>query len=121
MSPVRTQLRAVGDARAARRPRRSVAPFDRDDVHGLLIGLLSSAQHSIVVNMFGYNDEELNEIIEDKLKDEHIYVQMSLDRRQASGVHEREILRGWNNEAFGNSIAIGTSSVRNAISHLKIV
>src|SRR6266545_7934408 len=148
MSPARTQLRAVGDARAARRPRRSVAPFDwddlaqckaegrflhgypadertfyapRDDVHGLLIGLLSSAQHSIVVNMFGYNDEELNEVIEDKLTDEHIYVQMSLDRRQASGVHEREILRGWNNEAFGNSIAIGTSSVRNAISHLKLV
>ena len=27
----------------------------------------------------------------------------------------------WSNDGFGNSIAIGTSSVHNAISHLKIV
>ncbi len=46
---------------------------------------------------------------------------MSLDRSQASGVHEKQILAKWNNDAFGNSIAIGTSSVHNAISHLKIV
>jgi phosphatidylserine/phosphatidylglycerophosphate/cardiolipin synthase-like enzyme len=71
----------------------------RDNVHGVLVALLQSAQHSIVVNMYGYDDTELNSIIEGKLADEHIYVQMSLDR----------------------SIAIGTSSVHNAISHLKIV
>jgi phosphatidylserine/phosphatidylglycerophosphate/cardiolipin synthase-like enzyme len=93
----------------------------RDDVHGLLVVLLGSAQHSIVVNMFGYDDDELNNIIQSKLTDEKIFVQMSLDRSQASGVHEKEILAKWNNNAFGNSIAIGTSSVHNAISHLKIV
>src|SRR5262249_24296355 len=59
--------------------------------------------------------------IKDKLSDEKVYVQMSLDRSQASGVHEKQILAQWGNEAFGNSIAIGTSSVHNAISHLKIV
>jgi len=26
----------------------------RDNVHGLLVALLGSAQHSVVVNMFGY-------------------------------------------------------------------
>jgi len=93
----------------------------RDDVHGLLVALLGSAQHSIVVNMFGYDDDELNNIIQSKLADEKIFVQMSLDRSQASGVHEKEILAKWDNNAFGNSIAIGTSSVHNAISHLKIV
>jgi len=93
----------------------------RDDVHGLLVALLGSAQHSIVVNMFGYDDDELNNIIQGKLTDDKIFVQMSLDRSQASGVHEKEILAKWNNDAFGNSIAIGTSSVHNAISHLKIV
>ena len=93
----------------------------RDDVHGLLVVLLGSAQHSIVVNMFGYDDDELNKIIQGKLADEKVYVQMSLDRSQASGVHEKQILAQWNNNAFGNSIAIGTSSVHNAISHLKIV
>jgi phosphatidylserine/phosphatidylglycerophosphate/cardiolipin synthase-like enzyme len=93
----------------------------RDHVHDLLVALLSSAQHSIVVNMFGYDDDELNKIIQGKLADEHVYVQMSLDRSQASGVHEKQILASWANDAFGNSIAIGTSSVHNAISHLKIV
>lgn len=93
----------------------------RDDLHGLLASLLGSAQRSIVVNMFGYDDDELNAIIQDKLEDPCVYLQMSLDRRQAAGVHEREILRRWKNEEFGNSIAIGTSSVHNAISHLKVV
>jgi PLD-like domain len=93
----------------------------RDDVHGLLVALLGTAQHSIVVNMFGYDDDELNKIIQDKLADEHIFVQMSLDRSQAAGIHEKQILVRWSNNAFGNSIAIGTSSVHNAISHLKIV
>lgn len=93
----------------------------RDNIHGLLVALLGSAQHSIVVNMYGYDDEELNKIIQNKLTDERIYVQMSLDRSQAGGVHERQILARWANNSFGNSIAIGTSSVRNAISHLKIV
>jgi phosphatidylserine/phosphatidylglycerophosphate/cardiolipin synthase-like enzyme len=93
----------------------------RDDVHGLLVALLGSAQHSIVVNMFGYDDDELNKIIQAKLADANVYVQMSLDRSQSTGAHEKQILASWNNNAFGNSIAIGTSSVHNAISHLKIV
>ena len=93
----------------------------RDDVRGLLVVLLSSAQHSIVVNMFGYDDDELNKIIQTKLADQNVYVQMSLDRSQSTTAHEKQILASWNNNAFGNSIAIGTSSVHNAISHLKIV
>ena len=93
----------------------------RDDIHGLLVALLTSAQHSIVVNMFGYDDDQLNAIIQGKLTDARVYVQMSLDRSQASGVHERAILARWGNDSFGNSIAIGTSSIHNAISHLKVV
>jgi phosphatidylserine/phosphatidylglycerophosphate/cardiolipin synthase-like enzyme len=93
----------------------------RDNVHGVLVALLQSAQHSIVVNMYGYDDLELNNIIQQKLAAEHVYVQMSLDRSQAAGQAEKEILARWANDSFGNSIAIGTSSVHNAISHLKIV
>ena len=93
----------------------------RDHLHELLVALLGSAQHSIVVNMFGYDDDELNKIIQEKLADARVYVQMSLDRSQSKGAHEKQILASWNNDAFGNSIAIGTSSVHNAISHLKIV
>jgi len=93
----------------------------RDNVHGLLVALLGSAQHSIVVNMYGYDDDELNKIIQAKLADQNVFVQMSLDRSQAAGAHEKQILDSWGNNSFGNSIAIGTSSVHNAISHLKIV
>ena len=93
----------------------------RDNIHGLLVALLTSAQHSIVVNMFGYDDDQLNAIIQEKLANERIYVQMSLDRSQSRVAHEGAILARWSNDSFGNSIAIGTSSIHNAISHLKIV
>jgi phosphatidylserine/phosphatidylglycerophosphate/cardiolipin synthase-like enzyme len=71
--------------------------------------------------MFGYDDDEFDELIRHKLGDDHVYVQISLDSRQAgSSKHEKAILAKWNNHEFGNSIAIGTSS-RRAISHLKIL
>jgi phosphatidylserine/phosphatidylglycerophosphate/cardiolipin synthase-like enzyme len=92
----------------------------RDDVHGMLVALLGSTQHSLVINMYGYDDDELDEVIRGKLDDESVYVQISLDKSQAGGVHEKKLLAKWNNDKFGNSIAIGTSS-RHAISHLKIV
>jgi phosphatidylserine/phosphatidylglycerophosphate/cardiolipin synthase-like enzyme len=92
-----------------------------DDIHGLLQSVLASAEQSIVINMFGYDDTDLDDIIKSKLTTEHIYVQMSLDRGQSkSGKTERQILAAWKNEYFGNSIAIGTSS-KHAISHLKMV
>jgi phosphatidylserine/phosphatidylglycerophosphate/cardiolipin synthase-like enzyme len=93
----------------------------RDDVHGLLVSLLSSAQRSIVLNMFGYDDDELDAVIRQKLDDAHVFVQMSLDRTQSRGAHESGLLAKWSNDGFGNSIAIGTSSVHNAISHMKIL
>jgi hypothetical protein len=92
----------------------------RDDVHGMLSALLASAQHSLVLNMFGYDDDDLDALIRQKLQEEHVYVQMSLDKSQAGGKHEQQLLKKWDNDAFGNSIAIGTSAVGHAISHLKI-
>jgi len=91
-----------------------------DDVHGVLVALLNSTQKSLVLNMYGYDDDELNEIIQKKVKDEHIYVQMSLDKTQAAGVHEKTLLASWRNDLIGNSIAIGQST-SGAISHLKIL
>jgi phosphatidylserine/phosphatidylglycerophosphate/cardiolipin synthase-like enzyme len=91
-----------------------------DNVHDLLSSLLASTQKSIVLNMYGYDDDDLNEIIMSKLTSEHVYVQMSLDKSQAAGVHERQLLAQWNNNLIGNSIAIGQST-KGAISHMKIV
>jgi phosphatidylserine/phosphatidylglycerophosphate/cardiolipin synthase-like enzyme len=91
-----------------------------DNVHAMLTSLLASTQKSIVLNMYGYDDDELNDIIMSKLKDGHVYVQMSLDKSQAAGVHERQLLAKWDNDLIGNSIAIGHST-KGAISHMKIV
>jgi hypothetical protein len=91
-----------------------------DDVHTMLASLLVSTQKSIVLNMYGYDDDELDEIIRAKLANEHIYVQMSLDKSQAGGTHERELLAQWQHDLIGNSIAIGKST-KGAISHMKIV
>jgi phosphatidylserine/phosphatidylglycerophosphate/cardiolipin synthase-like enzyme len=93
----------------------------RDSIHPMLASLLASAQHSLVLNMYGYDDDELDTIIREKLDSEHVYVQMSLDKSQAGGKHEKELLAKWSNNGFGNSIAIGTSSVKHAISHLKVL
>lgn len=92
----------------------------RDDVHSMLVSLLSSTQHSLVLNMYGYDDEILDGIIRKKILTEHVYVQMSLDKTQAGGRAESGLLKKWRNDARGASIAIGTSSVGHAISHLKI-
>jgi phosphatidylserine/phosphatidylglycerophosphate/cardiolipin synthase-like enzyme len=70
--------------------------------------------------MFGYDDSDLNSIILEKLEDERVYVQMSLDKTQSKGIHERQLLETWKHELAGNSIAIGHSS-KGAISHIKIV
>ena len=57
----------------------------QDDVRGLLTSLLQSAQNSLVLNMYGYDDEQLDAIIRQKLKEERVYVQISLDSIQAGG------------------------------------
>ncbi|OMC20597.1 phospholipase D-like domain-containing protein [Mycobacterium sp. SP-6446] len=94
------------------------SPVDR--VHDALKALLTSADKSLVVAMYGYDDPELNSVLKSKLQDEKIYVQLSLDSTQAKGVAERGLLAEWLNDKTGNSIAIGHSE-KSAIMHLKMV
>lgn len=91
----------------------------RDNIHGMLAALLGSVQHSVVLNMFGYDDDELDALIRQHMNDPSIFVQMSLDRSQSKGVHEKEILAKWPAASLGTTIAIG-NSVKHAISHLKV-
>jgi hypothetical protein len=92
----------------------------RDDVHGILLRLLTLETMGLKLNMFGYDDDELNAAIIALMENPNVAVQGSLDRSQAGGVHERAILAQnvANDPDFYNSFVILTSATHQ-ISHTK--
>jgi len=64
----------------------------RDDVHGVLVHLFTRVRLSVKMNMFGYDDDQLNQILVGLVKDPTVMVQVTLDRSQANGAHEKAIL-----------------------------
>jgi hypothetical protein len=78
------------------------------------------ATHTVAVNMYGFDDPQVAAIIQGYTENPDIVVTLSLDKSQAGGRSEKEILERFNHGLIGNSIAIGHSS-RGAISHDKLV
>lgn len=91
-----------------------------DDVHGALKAVIGSTTQSLVVAMYGWDDDELAELIAHIIDNQNIYVQITLDKSQAGGVHERALLEKFKHEMDSNSVAIGTSE-KGAIMHRKMV
>jgi phosphatidylserine/phosphatidylglycerophosphate/cardiolipin synthase-like enzyme len=91
-----------------------------DHVPQVLQSVLSSVAKSIVVAMFGFDDDVLAAMLDTALKNPAIYVQITLDASQAAGVHEKDLLANYANDMTGNSVAIGHSE-RGAIMHRKMV
>ena len=89
-----------------------------DDVHGAILELVKGARHSLIVAMYGWDDDAMQAAILEKAHDPSIYVQLTLDSSQAAGVHERKLLAAW--DAPGTSIATGRSE-KGAIMHLKML
>lgn len=89
-----------------------------DDVHGALVDIITSATSSIIAAIYGFDDDDLASAVLEKLKDENVYVQLTLDSSQAGGVHERKLLAQENYPA--TSVAVGRSE-KGAIMHLKML
>ncbi len=91
-----------------------------DQVHEVLAAVIGSARRSIALAMFGYDDDELAALLATALDNPAMFVQITLDKSQAGGVHEKAILAKYKHEMTGNSVAIGTSE-HSAIMHRKMV
>jgi hypothetical protein len=64
----------------------------RDDVHDILKHVLSRVSVSLYLNMFGFDDEELNDILMKIALDDSITMLVTLDKSQAGGRHEKRLL-----------------------------
>ena len=87
----------------------------RDDVHDILKHVLSRVSVSLYLNMFGYDDDELNDIIIAKAMDPQITVLIPLDLSQAGGVHEKKLLASdaaRDPSAFNTHIVSGAQMAR---------
>ena len=93
----------------------------RDNVHGVLVHLFSRVRLSVKMNMFGYDDDQLNQILIGLVQDPTVMTQVTLDKSQASGAHEKAILQSdvaKDPEGYAADFAVGQSDTHQ-ISHTK--
>jgi hypothetical protein len=92
----------------------------RDDCHSILHYLIPKETLVFKFNMFGYDDDQLNADIIALMKNPNVRVQASLDRSQARGTHEKQIIEldEANDPTFYNSFVI-LESATHQISHTK--
>jgi hypothetical protein len=93
----------------------------RDDVHDILKYVLSRVSVSLYLNMFGFDDDELNNILMTKALDPSVTMLITLDKSQSGGVHEKALIAAdekYNLAAYNTHFVVG-NSLTNQISHTK--
>src|SRR5215470_7694570 len=93
----------------------------RDDVHGVLMHLCTRVSLSVKVNMFGYDDDDLNKVLMGLVQNASVMVQVTLDKAQSGGAHEKAILSNdmaQDAEGCANDFVVGESAT-SQISHTK--
>jgi len=93
----------------------------RDDVHDILKYVLSRVRVSLYINMFGYDDDEINDILMAKALDPSVTMLITLDKSQSGGKHEKDLLAADQKQAlaaFNTHFTIG-QSLTHQISHTK--
>jgi len=93
----------------------------RDDVHGVLMHLYGRVRLSVKMNMFGYDDDQLNQTLIGLVQNPTVMVQVTLDKSQSSGAHEKAILQSdvaKDPEGYAADFAVGQSDTHQ-ISHTK--
>lgn len=92
----------------------------RDDIHGILHYLISRERLSFKCSMYGYDDDQLNADILNLAENPSVHVQVTLDKSQAGGVHERRLLESdiAYDPSFYNSFTI-IESETHQIAHTK--
>lgn len=93
----------------------------RDDVHDILKHVLSRVSVSLYMNMFGFDDDELNAILMSLAKDPSVFMMITLDKSQAAGAHEKALLDAdlKNNPTAYNTYFVVGQSATHQISHTK--
>lgn len=93
----------------------------RDNVHEALKHILSRVTVSLYLNMFGFDDSELNDLIMKIVNNPNIACLITLDKSQAGGVHEKRLIASDaanDPQAFNTHFVVGQSATHQ-ISHTK--
>jgi hypothetical protein len=93
----------------------------RDDVHDILKYVLSRVTVSLYLNMYSYDDQELNDIIFAKALDPSVTMLITLDESQSGSATEKALLNSdiaKNPNAYNTHFVVGKSST-GQITHTK--
>src|ERR1017187_4348129 len=83
------QFKDTGQYPATQSENHALFYVGRDDVHGVLAYLFGRVTHTVDLNIFGFDYDALNTLLMDLAENPKVAVQVTLDKSQSGGVHEK--------------------------------